>query len=58
MADPINLNKVREAKTRAEAKTTAAHNRAAFGVAKADRSLGQRLKDKAVRDLDAKKRET
>lgn len=58
MADPINLNKARKAKARTEAKTTAARNRAAFGVAKTDRSLGQRLKDKAARDLDAKKRET
>lgn len=58
MAEPINLNKARKAKARAEAKTTAARNRAAFGVAKADRSLTERLKDKAARELDAKKRET
>lgn len=57
MVEPISLNRARKAKARAEDKAVAAQNRVRFGMTKADRSLAQRLKDKAARDLDDKKRE-
>ncbi len=57
MAEPVNLNRARKAKARAEAETRAAENRVKFGRTKADRRLEQALADKAARDLDAKKRD-
>ena len=57
MAEPINLNKARKARARAQDKQAAAQNRAAFGRPKAETSLAERLRAKAARDLDANKRE-
>ena len=57
MAEPVNLNRARKAKARAEAGTKAAENRVKFGRTKADRRLEQAIADKAARDLDAKKRD-
>lgn len=57
MVQPINLNRARKAKDKAEAKTDAAANRVKFGRSKADVSLAERLRAKAARELDAKKRE-
>lgn len=57
MVQPINLNRARKAKDKAEAKTGAAAHRVKFGRPKADISLAERLRAKAARELDAKKRE-
>lgn len=45
MGEVVNLGRARKAKARAEAQTTAAANRAAFGRTKA-----QKLRDEAARD--------
>ena len=57
MAELVNLNRARKAKTRTDAETKAAENRAKFGRTKADRQLEQARADKTARDLDAKKRD-
>jgi len=57
MAEPINLNRARKSKDRAQAKATASQNRIAFGRPKAETSLAERLRAKAADALDAKKRE-
>lgn len=53
----INLNKVRKARAKAEAKTRAAENRAAFGRSKDERTGARKEIDRADKDLDGKKRE-
>ena len=57
MSEPVNLNRARKARARAEAKTRAVENRAAFGRTGDEKALAQARRDKAARDLDAKKRE-
>lgn len=57
MTTPVNLNRVRKARAKAEAKTRAAENRVAFGRTGDEKALAQARQDKAARDLDAKKRE-
>jgi hypothetical protein len=57
MAEPINFNKARKAKARADDKAVAAANRVQFGRPKSERKLTKALQDKAGRDLDVKKRE-
>ena len=57
MADPVNLNRFRKAKARAESETKAAENRVRFGRTKAERKLEQARAAKAARDVDAGKRE-
>ncbi|MBI2235533.1 MAG: DUF4169 family protein [Magnetospirillum sp.] len=55
MAEIVNLNKVRKAKARADAKRTAETNRVAHGRTKADKVADSRQAEKAARDLDGKK---
>jgi len=57
VSEPVNLNRARKARARAEAKTRAVENRAAFGRTGDEKALAQARRDKAARDLDAKKRE-
>lgn len=57
MADIVNLNQVRKAKARDEAKRRAEENRAKFGRGKADKDVVHRLETKAERALDAHRRE-
>ena len=57
MAEIINLNKARKAKARAEAKSTAAANRAANGRSRADRKVSEIEKRRVDRLLDGAKRE-
>ena len=57
MAEIINLNKARKAKARAEAKSTAAANRAANGRSRADRTVSEIEKRRVDRLLDGAKRE-
>ncbi len=55
MGNVVNLNRVRKARERQEAKTTAAENRARFGQDKATRDKGRREVERARRDLEGKK---
>jgi hypothetical protein len=57
MAEPINLNKARKARARADAESLAAENRARFGRTKAEKQLARAREEKARRELDAGKRE-
>jgi Domain of unknown function (DUF4169) len=56
MADPINLNKARKARAKAEAKATAGQNRALFGVKKAEKTVSKLEAERARRALDQAKR--
>lgn len=55
MAEVINLNRFRKAKTKAEAASAAETNRVAFGRTKAEKEAARRERDKAAKDLDGKK---
>jgi hypothetical protein len=55
MAEIVNLNKVRKAKARADAKRNAEANRIIHGRAKEEKAADRRQADKAARDLDGKK---
>jgi hypothetical protein len=57
MAEPINLNKARKVRARADADSRAAENRVRFGRTKAEKQLAKAREEKALRDLDAGKRE-
>ena len=58
MSTPINLNKVRKDRARAEKKARADRNAVAFGRTKSEKETAQAREDKARRDLDGHKRET
>ena len=58
MSTPINLNKVRKDRARAEKKARADRNAVAFGRTTAEKETAQAREDKARRDLDGPKRET
>lgn len=57
MAEIVNLNRARKAKTRQEAQTTAAANRAAFGRTKAEKQAAKAEPERRARELDGAKRE-
>jgi hypothetical protein len=54
---PVNLNRVRKQKARAEKKARADQNAVAFGRTKAEKDLIRVRAEKAARDLDGKKQE-
>jgi len=54
---PINLNKARKAKARADAETQAVRNRAKFGRTKAQKQVEAADAERATRELDGRKRE-
>ena len=54
---PINLNKVRKDRARAEKKARADRNAVAFGRTKAEKQAAEARARKAERDLDGHKRE-
>jgi len=58
MVEPINLNKARKARVRAEAKDAAAGNRVRFGRTKAEKAASKLEAERAGRRLDETKRET
>ena len=58
MSTPINLNKVRKDRARAEKKARADQNAIAFGRSKAEKDATRARGAKARRDLDGHKRET
>lgn len=55
MAEPVNLNRYRKQKARAEDKARADRNAVAFGRSKAEKDLARAQAEKAARDLDGKK---
>ena len=57
MAEIINLNRARKAKTKAEKSKTAKQNRVLHGTPKHLKALGKARKDKARRELDAHKKD-
>lgn len=57
MAEILNLNKARKARSKADDKALAAENRAKFGRAKSDKALDAARAEKLRRDLDGAKRE-
>ena len=57
MSTPVNLNKYRKARARAEARTKADENAVRFGRTKAEKELDRAQTDKAARDLDGHERE-
>lgn len=57
MSEPVNLNRFRKQKARAEKKARANQNAVTFGRTKADKQLDRTKAQKADRDLDGKKRE-
>ena len=57
MAEPVNLNRFRKDKARAEKKARADENAVKFGRTKAQKDLDRARAEKADRDLDGKKRE-
>ena len=57
MSQPVNLNKYRKAKARAEAKTRAYENAVKFGRTGAQKKQDRAEADKARRDLDGHERE-
>ena len=57
MAEPINLNKARKARARADAKAQAAENRIRFGRTGAQKKLSKLDAERAKRALDERKRE-
>ncbi|MDB5462094.1 MAG: hypothetical protein JWP23_483 [Phenylobacterium sp.] len=57
MAEPINLNKARKARAKAEAKAEAGQNRALFGVRKVEKTVSKLEAERVRRTLDQAKRE-
>jgi hypothetical protein len=57
MVEPINLNRARKDKARAEAKRQAAQNRVRFGRSKAETTVSKLEAERARRTLDQTKRE-
>lgn len=53
MAEPVNLNRFRKQKARAERKARADENAVKHGRTKAQKSLDAARRDKSLRDLDA-----
>ena len=53
MAEPVNLNRFRKQKARAEKTARADENAVKYGRTKAEKSLDTARRDKASRDLDA-----
>ena len=56
MATPVNLNRFRKDKARAEKKARADQNAALHGRSKAEKELDRARADKAARDLDGAKK--
>jgi hypothetical protein len=57
MVEPINLNRARKARAKADAKAQAANNRAKFGVTKAEKLVSKLEAERLRRALDQTKRE-
>lgn len=57
MVEPINLNKARKARARADAGRKATENRVRFGRGKAEKQVSKLEAERARRALDDAKRE-
>lgn len=57
MAEPVNLNRFRKAKRRADAQKRAAENRVAFGRTKTERAAERLKAEQVARDLAGKRLE-
>jgi hypothetical protein len=57
MVEPINLNKMRKARAKADAKAKAAQNRGLFGLAKPTKLGAQLEAERRRREHEAKKRD-
>ena len=57
MAEPVNLNRYRKEKARADKKARADRNAVKFGRSKAEKTQAKQSADKAARDLDGHKRD-
>jgi hypothetical protein len=57
MAEPINLNRARKARDKAQDRTRAAENRVRFGREKTGKQIARLEREKAARALDGKKLE-
>lgn len=57
MAEIINLNRVRKARARDEARASAEVNRARYGRNRAEREAADKARDTAERHLDGHRRE-
>ena len=57
MVEPINLNKARKARAKAEAKSKAGQNRSLFGLVKREKTVSKLEAERARRALDQAKRE-
>jgi hypothetical protein len=57
MADVVNLNRTRKSRAKDAARVIASVNRAAFGRTRAERELEAARAEKAVRELEGKKRD-
>jgi hypothetical protein len=57
VSEPVNLNRYRKAKARADKSARAEVNAAKFGRTKAEREAEARRAEKAARDLDGHKRD-
>lgn len=57
MSTPINLNKVRKDRARADAKARADENSVKFGQTKAQKKATKQQRDMDARSLDGHKRE-
>jgi hypothetical protein len=58
VSTPVNLNRVRKDKARAEAKARASENAVKFGRTKAEKDLEKARADQARKTLDAHRKET
>ena len=58
MSEPVNLNRFRKARSKADAKTQASENRVKFGLTKTQKKLEAALRDKAASNLDSAKRDS
>ena len=58
MGKPVNLNRYRKEKARAEKKAHADQNAVKFGRSKVEKDLAKAREDKARRDLDGHERDT
>jgi hypothetical protein len=57
MVEPINLNKARKARAKADAKAKAGQHRSIFGLRKAEKTVSKLEAERARRALDQTKRE-
>jgi len=58
VAEPINFNKARKAKARAQKEQQAVENRAKFGRTKAEKQAEAARREKLRKEIDSSKRET